>query len=142
VRSLFDVNLLMALFQPEHTHYDRAQSWWGENQAGGWASCPLTQNGFVRIVSRSAYPKPLVMATAVGILAEQTSATDHAFWSDEISILDPRLFNHSRILGPNQITDIYLLALAVKNDGRLATLDRSIPIAAVRGAEQRHIVVI
>src|SRR5436305_9223045 len=86
MRSLFDVNLLLALLQPDHVHFDRSQEWWGANQHHGWASCPLTQNGFVRIVSQQTYRKPLPAAEAVMRLAEQIGQTDHVFWSDDVSI--------------------------------------------------------
>jgi uncharacterized protein len=142
MRSLFDVNVLLALFQPDHVHFERAQEWWKANEGHGWASCPLTQNGFARIISQLSYPKPLPTAEAIARLAEQIERTDHEFWNDDISITDPGVFDPSGILGPNQITDAYLLALAVKNDGRLATLDRSVSLRAVRGAEPRHLAVI
>jgi hypothetical protein len=71
-----------------------------------------------------------------------TSADDHAFWFDDISLTDMQLFDRDHILGPKQLTDIYLLALAVRNGGRLATFDPAIPLAAVRGAEPRHVAVI
>lgn len=142
MRSLFDVNILLALFQPDHVHFEPAQQWWKANQQYGWASCPLTQNGFARILSQQTYPKPLPTAEAVARLAEQIDGTDHVFWPDELSIVDRAVFDPSGILGPNQITDAYLLALAVKNGGRLATLDRGVSLRAVRGAEPRHLAVI
>jgi toxin-antitoxin system PIN domain toxin len=142
MRSLFDVNVLLALFQPDHVHFERAQEWWKANERHGWASCPLTQNGFARIISQLSYPKPLPTAEAIARLAEQIARTDHEFWNDDVSIADPGVFDPSGILGPNQITDAYLLALAVKNDGRLATLDRSVSLRAVRGAEPKHLAVI
>jgi hypothetical protein len=79
---------------------------------------------------------------AMSILRAQQRESDHEFWPDDVSITDADVFDHSRILGPNQITDLYLLALAVKRDGRLVTFDRGIPLSAVRGAEARHLVVI
>jgi toxin-antitoxin system PIN domain toxin len=142
VQALFDVNLLIAMFQPDHTHYQRAHEWWRVNQTAGWASCPLTQNGFVRILSQPKFPKPMSVDGAIALLQIVTSADEHSFWPDDISLTDPQLFDHTNILGPKQLTDIYLLALAVKNGGRLATFDRAIPLAAVRGAEPRHVVVI
>jgi hypothetical protein len=84
----------------------------------------------------------LPTAEAVARLAEQIDRTDHVFWPDELSIVDRAVFDPSGILGPNQITDAYLLALAVKNGGRLATLDRGVSLRAVRGAEPRHLAVI
>jgi uncharacterized protein len=142
MRALFDVNLLLALLQPDHVHFDRAQDWWQANQHHGWASCPLTQNGFARIVSQQTYPKPLTTAEAILRLAEQIERTDHVFWPDDISIADLEVFDPSGILGPGQITDVYLLALAVKNGGRFATLDQSVSLRAVRGAETQHLAVI
>ena len=141
MRSLFDVNVLLALFQPEHIHFERAQTWWEANQQHGWASCPLTQNGFARVISQQSYRKPLPTAEAIGRLAEQIERTDHVFWPDDISIADAAAFDRSGILGPNQITDAYLLALAVKNGGRLVTFDQSIPLRAARAAEPRHLIV-
>lgn len=142
MRSLFDVNVLLALLQPDHVHFERAQEWWKANERYGWASCPLTQNGFARIVSQQNYRRPLPTAEAIARLAEQMVRTDHEFWSDDVSIADRNVFDPAGILGPNQITDSYLLALAVKNDGRLATLDQCVSLRAVRGAEPRHLVVI
>jgi toxin-antitoxin system PIN domain toxin len=142
VRALFDVNVLIALLQPDHAHHRRAHAWWDHNGAAGWASCPLTQNGFVRIVSQPSYRRPVPISQALTLLAEQSEGTDHAFWPDDISLLDTARFDRGRILGPRQLTDIYLLGLAVKNGGRLATLDRTIPLAAVRGAGPRHVAAI
>jgi toxin-antitoxin system PIN domain toxin len=116
--------------------------WWAPNISAGWATCPLTENGFARIMSQPRYKKPVTTTFAIDLLAEQMNKADHAFWPDDISLRDSSRFNPSRILGPNQITDVYLLALAVKNGGRLVTFDRGIPLAAVRGAEPRHLVVI
>ncbi len=92
--------------------------------------------------SQQSYPKPLQSAEAIILLAEQIERTDHVFWPDDVSITDQLVFDRKGILGPNQITDTYLLALAVKNDGRLATLDRGVSLRAVRGAEQRHLAII
>lgn len=142
MRALFDVNLLIATFDEEHVLHERAQQWWAANRAHGWASCPLTQNGFVRVVSQPNYANPISVEAALELFGEQIAGTDHAFWLDDISLIDPRCFDGTRILGPKQLTDVYLLALAVKHGGRLATLDHAIPLAAVRGAEPRHLVVI
>lgn len=142
MRALLDVNFLLALFDRGHTHYRRAHTWFGSNQAFGWASCPLTQNGLIRIVTRSTYPRPVTQADAIMGLRLQIGRSDHEFWHDDLSIVDAMIFDNSRILGPNQITDVYLLALAVKHGGRLVTFDRGIPLAAARGAEAKHLAVI
>lgn len=142
MRALLDVNVLLALIDVAHVHHGRARGWWTTHGAAGWASCPLTQNGFVRIISKPGYANPFPLQTALAGIATQVAQSDHEFWPDDISIADEQLFDRSRILGPNQITDVYLLALAVKNGGRLATFDRGLPLRAVRGAEARHLVVL
>jgi toxin-antitoxin system PIN domain toxin len=141
VRWLLDVSFLVALLQDQHIYFGRAHAWWAANRTEGWASCPLTQNGFLRITPQLRFPKPIVVADALDLLSDMIAATDHVFWSDDISLLDEQLIDRSRILGPKQLTDIYLLALAVKHGGRLVTFDRSIAVAAVRGARADQIVV-
>ncbi len=142
MRALLDVSLLLALFDGDHSHHPKAGRWWAGDHHHGWASCPLTQNGFVRIISGIGYPRPLRTADAVVLLGEQIELGGHEFWHDGISLLDTNIFDHSHILGPKQLTDVYLLALAVKNGGRLVTFDRSIPLRAVRAAEAHHVVVL
>ncbi len=138
--ALLDVNVLVALFDPEHIHHAEASGWWIDHRDEGWASCPLTQNGFVRVISGSGYERPLQLAEALAVLAAQLARPDHEFWPDDISLADAGLFNHRRLHGPGQITDAYLLALAVGRGGRLVTLDKSIPLVAVRGAKPEHLV--
>ena len=142
MRALLDVNVLIALHDRDHVHHVRAGTWLAGNIAHGWASCPLTQNGCLRIMSQPAYPNPQPLSMLVSMLQGASANPHHAFWPDDVSLADPQRFDSARILGPKQLTDIYLLALAVKNGGRLATLDRAVSIAAVRGAETRHVVVI
>src|SRR5215204_6866931 len=113
MRALLDVNLLIALLDQQHIHHGRAHGWWGLEQAKGWASCPLTENGFVRIMSQPAYPQSISPAYALGVLRKQIVDSDHALWADDISLLDMARFDPSRILGPTQLTDVYLLGLAV-----------------------------
>ena len=139
-RALLDISMLLALFDPAHIHHQRARAWWGQGRP--WATCPLTQNGFVRIISQSRYPRPLITAEAVIALNTLVDVPGHEFWADDISIADAGVFDHGRILGPNQITDLYLLALVVKHGGTLVTFDRGIPLAAVRAAEPRNLAVI
>ncbi len=140
MRALLDVNVLLALMDRDHIHHRAALAWWRSERGNGWASCPLTQNGFIRILCQGNYPRRRTAAQAIEQLQLQLAEPSHQFWLDDISIADDSLFDRTRILGPKQITDVYLLALAVKNGGRLATFDRSIPMAAVRGAEARHVV--
>jgi toxin-antitoxin system PIN domain toxin len=141
MRALFDVNVLIAIVDTDHEHHAEAHRWWAENISSGWATCPLTENGMIRIMSQSRYKSPISATFAIDLLNEQFGKTDHVFWPDDLSICDNARFSVGRILGPNQITDAYLLALAVRNGGRLVTFDRGIPLSAVRGAGAGHLVV-
>jgi uncharacterized protein len=102
VRALLDVNVLLALFDPEHKHHDEAQSWWNAQQEQGWASCPLTQNGFIRVISNPAYERPLPLSGAVALMQAQAGRPGHVFWPDDISFADAAIFDHDRLQGPNQ----------------------------------------
>ncbi len=84
----------------------------------------------------------MILAEAISLLRAQAALPNHEFWADDVSVLDSALFYHDRILGPRQLTDVYLLALAMKHGGRLATLDQAIPAGAVRGAEARYLALI
>ena len=142
MRALLDVNVLIALFDEEHVHFERVRRWWAADTSDDWASCPLTQNGFLRIISQPSYRNPVSLSLAREFLERQIGQTDHAFWPDDISLLDPARFDSQLNVGPRQLTDVYLLGLAVNNHGRLATLDRGIPAGAVRGAGAESLVVI
>ena len=140
MRALLDVNILVALWDRDHVHHERARGWWNSNHQHGWASCPLTQGGFLRLVSNQLYPRSLSVARAIGELQILLSVSGHEFWPDDVSIVDSIVFDHRHILGRNQITDFYLLAIAVKRGGRLVTLDHKIAKTAVRGATPDHLV--
>lgn len=142
MRALLDVSMLLPLFDGGHIHHQAARGWYTANGKAGWASCPLTQNGFVRIVCQPKYPRPARLRDALAVLRQQMGEADHEFWPDDLSITDETLFDPAFILGPSQITDVYLLGLAVRNGGRLVTFDRGIPVKAVRGAGMRHLVVL
>ncbi len=141
-RALLDVNVLIALFDELHQDHDLAVSWLHENIAHGWASCPMTQNGFVRILTQPRYPRPLSASDAIQRLSEATSTRWHAFWPDDVSLLDSTRFHRSKIHGPHQITDLYLLSLAANHQGRFVTFDRSITLNAVSKATKDHLVVL
>ncbi|MCE3003511.1 MAG: TA system VapC family ribonuclease toxin [Pseudomonadota bacterium] len=140
MRALLDINVLIALLDADHIHHGRARDWLSSNIAAGWASCPLTQNGYVRVVSQPAYPKPLSPAAAIGLLREACATRHHAFWPDDASILDEARIDASRIHGPRQLTDVYLLALAQAHGGRFVTFDAGVPLGALRRAAGKHLV--
>lgn len=142
MRALFDINVLIALFDPSHVHHERAHAWWRQNKASGWASCPLTENGLVRILSQPKYPNAISTRDAIRRLERSMQGGGHAFWADEVSLTDSTVFHRKHLIGPKQITDLYLLALAVRNAGRLVTFDRGIPLSGVEGARSKHRVVL
>lgn len=140
MRALLDVNVLIALLDVDHASHGTALRWFSENADSGWSSCPLTQNGCIRIMSSPGYPGFQPSMAVAGRLRVWTEHKAHGFWPDEVSLLDDSLVDMSRIHGPRQLTDAYLLALAVRNDGRLVTFDRTMPTSAVKGAKPRHVV--
>lgn len=139
-RALLDVNVLLALFDRGHVHHRRAHEWVDDGVQDGWSSCAITQNGFLRIISQPRYPNRVSPARAHEVLKRACRTDLHEFWSCSISLLDERLVDATRLHGPRQVTDAYLLALTVAHNGRLVTFDRSVPVTAVRGATQAHVV--
>ncbi len=142
MRALLDVNVLVALLDADHVHHGVARNWLAAEIESGWASCPITQNGLIRILSQPRYPGSIPVARAVERLRAATSTPYHQHWPCDLSILDPELFDRTRLHGPGQVTDAYLLALAVRNGGRFVTLDTSVAPHAVRGAGDEHLVVL
>jgi uncharacterized protein len=142
MRALLDVNVLIALLDAGHMHHGLAMNWLGAEVQHGWASCPITQNGCIRIMSQPAYPAALLTAEVAGRLGEAASSPDHAFWADDIDLLQTRAIDWQRVLGHRQVTDAYLLALAVHHGGRLVTFDKRIAVETVHNAHAEHLVVL
>ncbi len=140
--ALLDVNVLIALLDAGHMHHGVATQWLGKHLKQGWASCPITQNGCIRILSQPAYPNHAPAAEVASRLAEATRHPAHHFWPDAISLLEEGMLDWSRLLTGRHITDAYLLALAVKNKGQFVTIDRGVPLAAVKGAQAQHLVLL
>jgi hypothetical protein len=140
MRALLDVNVLIALLDADHSLHARATEWFASHARAGWASCPITQNGCVRIMSHPGYPNALPVRSVVQRLAEATTSKLHEFWPDDISLLDQALIDSARIHGPRQLTDIYLFALALRHGGRFATFDKSISAEAIKGAQKKNMV--
>ena len=141
-RALLDVNVLIALLDAAHVHHARAHAWLATNARAGWASCPLTENGCIRVMSNAAYPGPLAASSVAARLAEATKTPHHEFWPDDLSLLTPGALRWERLLGSRQLTDAYLLALATRRNGRFATFDTGAPVAAVSGAGPEHLAVL
>ena len=140
MRALLDVNVLIAMLDQAHPHHDTALSWLKANIRHGWASCPITQNGCVRIMSQASYPGARPVAQITERLRAALNHSSHKFWPDDISLADPDIVDDTRVHGARQITDTYLLALACKNSGRLVTFDSGIALSAVKRATARHLV--
>ncbi len=140
--ALLDANMLIALFDAAHIHHRDAHTWLAKNRSRGWATCPLTQNACVRIISQANYPGRLPIADITRRLSQATSAVDHHFWLDDVSICDTALFDYSVMLTSRHLTDHYLLALAMTRKGCLVTFDKGILLPPVRGATSRNLLVL
>jgi toxin-antitoxin system PIN domain toxin len=142
MRSLLDVNVLIALLDADHSLHSRAADWLATNGRRGWASCPITQNGCVRIMSHPAYPNAIPVVALTERLRDATADPSHEFFADVVSLLDDAAIDSARIHTPRQITDTYLLALAVANGARFVTFDRGIALSAVRRAKLSNLLVL
>jgi uncharacterized protein len=140
MRSLLDVNVLIALLDADHASHRAAFTWFAEQGDQGWASCPITQNGCIRIMSHPAYPNTRSVSELAERLQSATADRAHEFWPDSVSLLDENIVDVTRVHGPKQLTDVYLLALAVRNGGRLVTFDAAVALAAVKGARPEQLV--
>jgi toxin-antitoxin system PIN domain toxin len=139
---LLDVNVLIALIDSMNAHHQTAHDWFARTGDVTWATCPLTENAVLRVVGNPRFPNTpgslLVVSQSLGSLLRQPG---HEFWPDDISLLDRRKIDLSRLLNPNQVTDSYLLALAIAHGGQLATLDRRLlPDAVISGAQGLHLI--
>ncbi len=136
---LLDTNLLIALLWPSHERHDLAIKWFTRHRAKGWATCPITQAGFVRIVSNPAFSRDAVQPReAIHVLAANAAAKDHAFWPDELPVAEAVAFTGVRLMGHQQVTDAYLLGLAIRRGGMLATLDQRIAaLSEPKSAERK-----
>jgi toxin-antitoxin system PIN domain toxin len=140
MRSLLDVNVLIALLDADHASHGAAIKWFSDHGSDGWASCPITENGCARIMSHPSYPNARTVGEVIQRLRAATAHKAHEFWADSVSLLDGDAVDPMRVHGPRQLTDAYLLALAVANNGRLVTFDSAIPMNAVTGAKPKHLV--
>lgn len=144
MRSLLDINVVIALLDPEHSLHSKAHAFWEDPGSRVWASCPLVENGIVRILTGSTYPGAAAFSneSVFELIRILIGNSDHEFWPDDISLLDRERFDVDRILGSKQLTDIYLLGLATSKGGRLVTFDRKITPAAILGGSEENLFVI
>jgi toxin-antitoxin system PIN domain toxin len=144
VGFLLDVNVLIAMAWPTHRAHDKVQEWLGRHAREGWATCPLTQTAFVRILSNPAFsPNALTTADALALLQANLGHPAHRFWSDEVSLVQALQPLAPRLAGHQQVTDAYLLGLAMHKKGKLATMDRAVrALAPDKSPEADFLIVI
>jgi toxin-antitoxin system PIN domain toxin len=134
VTFLLDVNVLIALIDPTHVHHGLAHDWFEHEGGRAWATCPITENGVVRIVGHPRYPNaPGSPAAVCDVLRRFRERPGHVFWPDTISLMDIARLDTDRLLSHAQVTDSYLLALAMAHGGKLASLDRRLSVVGVHG---------
>jgi toxin-antitoxin system PIN domain toxin len=142
MRALLDVNVLIALLDAAHVHHRLATAWLAQNIRHGWASCPITQLGCVRIMSQPEYPNVQAAAEVAERLHWAAMDRHHEFWTADVDTLAAGSIDWSRILSSRQVTDSYLLALAVAKGGRFVTFDQRVLTETVNRAQPRNIEVI
>ena len=139
---LLDVNVLIALIDPAHVGHSAAHNWFGSTGRISWATCPTTENGVIRIVGHPKYPNSAGSpATVAPIVSGLRALPGHVFWNEDLSLVDSDLVDVTQIATPGQVTDTYLLALAIAHGGQLATFDRRLATKAVpRGKAGLHVI--
>ena len=142
MRALLDINVIIALLDADHLMHAAAQFWLSRELDVGWASCPVTQNGVLRILSQPAYPNHRPVAEVAERLAEACSHPSHRFCNGGVSLISPAGVNWQQLLGHRQVTDAYLLAVAVAEGGRFVSFDQRISVDLVPQARPDQLVVI
>ncbi|MGA2538984.1 MAG: TA system VapC family ribonuclease toxin [Terracidiphilus sp.] len=137
--ALLDVNALLALLWENHLFHARIARWFESAEGRGWATCPITEQGFVRIVSNPVYMNPAPgIRSALDLIQKTTEASkDHHFWADALPLSKLGASIRQRLQGHQQITDAYLLMLAIHHKGKLVTFDRRMLALAPEGSEER-----
>lgn len=139
--ALLDVNVLVALAWPNHVHHEAAHRWFaGRHKRDGWATCSLTEGGFVRVSSNPALPQARSPREALELLRRMVAIPGHHFWSDDVSLARDEVGLADRIVGHRQVTDAHLLRLAIRREGRLATFDRGVAELVPASLEGRGVV--
>jgi len=144
MRALLDVNVIIALLDASHVFHERAHDWLALNEKPGWASCPLTENGVIRIMSNPGYSRQrrFIPGELIGRIWQFSKHSDHEFWPDDLSFCEGKNFLVANLHASRLLTDIYLLGLATEHGGRLVTFDQGIPISAVTNAHTENLLVI
>jgi toxin-antitoxin system PIN domain toxin len=130
------------LLDASHIHHRLTAQWLQTNGGGGWASCPITLNGCIRVLSQPNYPNRVPMQQVVEGLRQAMQNPLHEFWADDVNTAESKSVDWSYTVRPTQLTDVYLLALAVAHDARFVTLDQGIALACVPTARAEQLVVL
>ena len=134
---LLDVNVLIALVDPAHVQHDQAHAWFARVGKKAFATCPITENGLLRIVGHPRYPNsPGAPSAVMAALAAIRTLPGHHFWVDKVSLAEDEYVDASRLSSHTQVTDTYLLALAAAHGGRLASMDKRLVVDAVVGGKR------
>lgn len=138
--NLLDVNILLALADPKHPHHAIAKNFFVNKRPGAWATCPLVENGFLRILSGNSYAHRVDSPRTARVILDQMirSSPGHQFWPDDLSLCDSA--NFPDLPSAKHLTDCYLLALTVKRGGKLVTFDRRIDPSWVAGGSKALLV--
>jgi toxin-antitoxin system PIN domain toxin len=141
-RFLIDINVIIALIDPAHVQHDRAHEWFATEGRHAWATCPITENGVLRIVGHARYPNsPGTPAAVAELLTGLCALPGHDFWPDDITLLNSERVDSRRLLDSAQVADSYLLALASFHRGQLATFDQRLVTDAVgNGSQALHLI--
>ena len=139
-RAPLDTSVLIALCDPSQSMHGAVPAWLAR-VTDAVATCPIAENGAVRILSQPKYAtgSPISTSNAVFAVREMRNVAGYEFWPDDVSLLDTEVFDANALMGPAQVIDSYLLALAVKRDAVLVTLDMRLMLSAVTGATTRHL---
>jgi toxin-antitoxin system PIN domain toxin len=137
VAALLDVNALIALVDTDHIGHEAMHRWFQTHAGRGWATCPIVENGMVRVLAQPAYPSgQRAPAAVIAHLRGVKDSAGYEFWTDDVSLSDGSLFDPTYIIGARQVTDVYLLGLAAWRGGRVVSLDRNLPWQAIRNGSQ------
>ena len=137
---LLDVNLMVALIDPAHIHHEPAHQWWASHVVEPWATCAITENGLVRVLTQPRYPNRVeTIDEAVGLLSrwKNSHRATHRWWPIDVSLTDRSLFEPEKLTGPGQVTDACLLAVARRHGGAFVSFDRTLPWQAVVGGSSQ-----
>lgn len=133
-RYLLDVNLALALIDPQHEHHAPATAWGNRRSDARWLTCPIVQNGVVRVAGLPAYSRRTGhQQTVYAALRIFCAQPRHEFCADDVSLLDASLVLRPELLTHKRVTDVYLLALATRHGARLATIDQGVAAEIVAG---------